>query len=74
MRLIDSCQSLSGVEQETLAVAVEAGYFQSPRQTTLGDLAEEFDISKPAFSKNLRRGQQKLLGDVVDVLDDVTDS
>ncbi len=70
-QLVESCQSLSDVEERTLVAAVEGGYFDSPRQTTLGDLAEEFDISKPALSKNLRRSQEKVLGGVVDAVDTV---
>jgi len=71
MHLIEGGRELSQVEQETLRAAVEGGYFESPRDTTLGALAEEFDISKPAVSKNLRRGQQKVVGRMVDVLDDI---
>jgi predicted DNA binding protein len=71
MELIESCQALSEVEEETLVAAVEQGYFQSPRQTTLGDLANDFDISKPALSKNLRRSQQKVLDGVVTAINDL---
>ena len=67
-QLVESCRGLTDVEERTLIAAVEGGYFQSPRETTLGDLAEQFDISKPALSKNLRRGQQKVLEGVVGVL------
>jgi len=71
MTLIEGCQDLSDTERETLETAVEAGYFESPRDTTLGGLADEFGVSKPAVSKNLRRGQRKLVERVVDVLEDV---
>lgn len=71
--LIESCHTLSTVEEETLVAAVEGGYFESPRQTTLGDLADGFDISKPALSKNLRRGQQKILEGFVDAIDTLDD-
>jgi predicted DNA binding protein len=71
MHLIEGGRELSDVERKTLEAAVEGGYFESPRETTLGALAEEFDISKPAVSKNLRRGQQKVAGRMVDVLDDI---
>lgn len=66
--LIDGCKQLSDVEKQTLTAAVEGGYFESPRKATLGTLADEFDISKPAVSKNLRRGQQKIATRVVDAL------
>jgi predicted DNA binding protein len=53
---------------------VERGYFESPRGTTLGSLADEFDVSKPAASKNLRRGQLKVARGVVDALDHLDES
>jgi len=62
---------LSETERETLQTAVSGGYFQTPRDATLSTLAEEFDISKMAVSQNLRRGQRKLLGHVVDAMDEL---
>jgi predicted DNA binding protein len=71
MNLMEATRSLSSVERETLAAAVEGGYFETPRGTSLGELAEEFDVSKSAVSKNLRRGQAKLTERVVDVMGDL---
>ncbi len=71
LRLIDGCKDLSDTERETLEAAVHGGYFESPRQATLGTLADEFDISKPAVSKNLRRGEQKVISSVVQAMDDL---
>ncbi len=68
MTLIEGCRELSDAERETLETAVAEGYFETPREATLGTLADEFDVSKPAVSKNLRRGQQKLFERAVDVL------
>jgi len=68
MTLINGCRELSETERETLETAVEGGYFESPRGATLGDLADEFDVSKPAASKNLRRAERKLIDRVVDAL------
>jgi len=62
------------VEREALKAAVEQGYFESPRGTTLNELAEQFDISAPAFSKNLRRGQQKVARHVVQTLELLSES
>jgi len=70
-QLVESSQSLSAVEEETLRAAVEGGYFESPRDTSLGELADQFDISKSALSNNLRRGQQKVLDGFVDAVDDL---
>jgi predicted DNA binding protein len=72
-RMLDGCRSLTTVERDTLEVAVEGGYFDSPRGITLGELADRFDVSKPAVSKNLRRGQRKLLGRIVDAIGDLED-
>ena len=68
MTLIEGCRDLSDVERQTLETAVSDGYFENPRDVTLGHLADEFDVSKPAVSKNLRRGQQKMIQRVVDAL------
>lgn len=48
-------------QREVLRTALEAGYFDVPRQATLEDLAEEFGISGQALSALLRRGQANLL-------------
>ena len=34
-------------------------------------IADEFDVSKPAVSKNLRRGQRKMIDRVVAALQDL---
>ena len=59
--LLDGCRSLTETELETLQTAAERGYYHSPRETTLGDLADHFDVSKTAVSTNLRRGERKVL-------------
>ncbi len=69
MTLVEGCRDLSNVERETLEHAVRDGYFQSPRSATLGTLADEFGVSKPAVSKNLRRGQRKMIERVVEALE-----
>jgi predicted DNA binding protein len=71
MTLIEGCRDLSDVERKTLETAVQDGYFTSPRSATLGTLADEFDVSKPAVSKNLRRGQRKMIERVVQALEDL---
>jgi predicted DNA binding protein len=71
MTLIEGCQDLSDTERETLETAASTGYFETPRDATLGTLADEFGVSKPAVSKNLRRGQRKMIERVVDALQDL---
>ncbi|NLV12290.1 helix-turn-helix domain-containing protein [Haloarcula argentinensis] len=72
-RLVDGCRELSEVERDTLEKAVEGGYFDTPRDATLTSLAEEFDVSKMAISKNLRRSQRKILDRVTTAMNDVTE-
>jgi predicted DNA binding protein len=68
---LDQCRDLSEVERKTLTTAVEEGYFTRPRDANLSTLADEFDISKTAVSKNLRRSQRKVLGQVVEAIEAV---
>jgi len=69
--LVSACQSLTDVERKTLETAVELGYFETPRDTTLDSLADEFDVSSPAVSKNIRRGQKKIMSSAVEALKSV---
>lgn len=52
---------LTDSQREALLVAFELGYFDDPRQATLGDVAAALDISKPAASGLLRRGTRRLI-------------
>ncbi|MFC7212866.1 helix-turn-helix domain-containing protein [Saliphagus sp. GCM10025334] len=72
--LIEGCRSLSDVERQTLTVAAEKGYFDQPRGATLQMLANEFDVSDTAVSKNVRRAERKVLRRVVDALEDLDNS
>ena len=51
---------LTHPQREALVAAVEAGYFDVPRDVTTSDLAEEFDISDQAFIERLRRAVSNL--------------
>lgn len=52
---------LTDIQRETLAAALESGYFAVPRTATLADLAREFDVSDTAISQRIRRGVARLL-------------
>ena len=67
--LLTACRELSDVERETLTAAQRQGYFEQPRGATLQTLAEQFEVSDTAISKNLRRGERKVLERVVRALD-----
>ena len=59
---------LTDSQREALLVAVDAGYFEEPRNATLGDVAAALDISQPAASGLLRRGIKRLV--VSSLMDD----
>ena len=59
---------LTDSQREALLVAFETGYFEEPRDATLGDVAAELGISQPAASGLLRRGIRRLI--VSSMLDD----
>jgi predicted DNA binding protein len=69
--LLDGCRELSRTERRTLQAAVSEGHFTTPRDATLSTPADTFDVPKMAVSKNLRRGQRKLLGNAMDAIDDI---
>lgn len=52
---------LTDLQRETLATALEQGYFDVPRATTLQELAVEFGVSDTAISQRIRRGVERLL-------------
>jgi predicted DNA binding protein len=71
MTLVEGCRDLSPTERRTLEAAVDRGYFESPRGASLGDLAEQFGVSKTAVSKNLRRAEGKTVSRVTEALEDL---
>ena len=56
----DLC-TLTEKQRETAIRAVEAGYYDDPRETSLEQLAAEMDISKSALSQRLKSVEKKLL-------------
>lgn len=48
-------------QHEVLLAAYTGGYFQSPRERTGAELADELDIAQSTFSQHLRTGLRKLL-------------
>lgn len=71
--VLDAMRSLTDTERETVVRAMEAGYYEAPRDATVTDLAGEFDVSTTGVSKNIRRGERKLLEAIVESVDDVRD-
>ena len=54
-------------QREALRLALRMGYFEEPRESTLGDVAAELDISQPAAGGLLRRGIRRLVASTVTV-------
>lgn len=52
---------LTPEQREALVLAVQHGYFATPSEVQLDELADELEISRQALSKRLRRGNEKIL-------------
>lgn len=52
---------LSSEQREALALALDRGYFDTPRSVTMTELADELGITQQAFSDRLRRGTKTVL-------------
>lgn len=59
--ILEGRYGLTEAQREAILLALEAGYFNEPRGATLGDIADELDISKPSASRLLRRGIRRLV-------------
>lgn len=56
---------LSGPQYEALVTAYEHGYYEIPRGSSMGELADKFGISDSAFSQRLRRGTGALIAETL---------
>lgn len=52
---------LTDAQREALVLAYERGYFDSPRETTLEEIADELGITQQSVSSRLRRGHRRLV-------------
>jgi predicted DNA binding protein len=52
---------LTEKQHDVLVRAHERGYFETPRQVTLEELAEEFEVSRSALGRRLRRAHDELV-------------
>lgn len=53
--------NLTAKQRDALVAAYEAGYFESPREATATEIADEFGLSQQAFSERLHRGTSTLI-------------
>lgn len=56
---------LSPEQREALVLALRRGYFETPSEVSLGELAKELEISKQSLSNRIRRGNLKILRTVL---------
>ncbi|WP_135303020.1 helix-turn-helix domain-containing protein [Haloarcula amylovorans] len=54
-------RELSGEQTELITAALDMGYWNVPREHTLGEVADRVGISTNAASQRLRRGLEKLV-------------
>lgn len=50
-------------QSAVVTAAFNEGFFEVPRETTLRDLSEQFDVSEQALSKLIRRGVHSVLAE-----------
>lgn len=53
-------------QQEILKTAYYSGFFDQPRKRTGSEISDSLGISQPAFSKQLRKGERKLVKSLYD--------
>lgn len=59
--------SLTAAQRETLTTALNAGYYDLPRETSMDELVDALDVSQQALSKRFRRGHRNLIRDSLTV-------
>lgn len=52
---------LTDTQREALVLAYERGYFRSPREASLAEVAEELDITGQSLGSRIRRGIRRLI-------------
>lgn len=58
---LDGQPGLTDIQHETLVAALERGYYETPRDVSMSELAAELGISQQALSKRLRGGHHTLV-------------
>lgn len=57
--------SLTDKEREALTVAVERGYYEQSPQTSLAELADDFDVTKQCLSERLNAAEAKMVRSLI---------
>ncbi|TMT81587.1 helix-turn-helix domain-containing protein [Haloterrigena sp. H1] len=58
---IETTQLLSKKQTELVQRAIELGYYDTPREVTLTELAADVDIAKSTCSETLHRAEEKII-------------
>lgn len=61
-----AADELSIDERQTLETAVSAGYYQTPRETTVDELGKRLDVPRSTAQYRLQRAEQKVIQAFVD--------
>lgn len=56
---------LSAEQREALVLGLRAGYFDTPSEASLDELADELGITQQAMSNRIRRGEKQVLSEVL---------
>lgn len=67
----ESANRLTDRQEEVIRRALEAGYFEWPRDVTSDELAAELDISRATLLEHMRKAESKLLANALDDADGV---
>ncbi|MDG5761765.1 helix-turn-helix domain-containing protein [Natronococcus sp. A-GB1] len=62
-------KALTETQQEALMLAYKHGYYRTPREITLEELAVELGITQQAVASRLRRGINQILGETLHELE-----
>lgn len=57
---------LSPEQREAITLAVDRGYYATPREATLADLSEALDVPRSTFQYRLRQAERRVVEAVVD--------
>ena len=69
---VDTPTLLTDQQRRLLVTAVELGYYDTPRECTLTELAEELDLAKSTASVTLHRAEETVVKEFVSERLDVT--
>lgn len=56
---------LTDEQREAIILGLREGYFDTPSEASLSELADELDITQQAVSKRIRRGEKQVLSDAL---------